>query len=133
LEFTHGVGKRLRAGKLFTMDLKRQNPGSSDEDHRFGREDTKAGFFPVKLLEDSKWPGMRHFDSHAYRTEDQQGGWDFAAGSMSTYLIFKEKAAQVNTDPAIQALVGELGARGGKPGARVKYSSQLAQSIRDEK
>ena len=38
----------------------------------------------MKLLEDSKWPGMRHFDSHAYRTEDEQGVWDFAAGSMRT-------------------------------------------------
>ncbi len=99
----------------------------------FGSEDAKAAFFLVKLLEDAKWDGMRHFDSHAYRTEDQQGVWDFAAGSMRTYLILKEKVAQFNADPEIQSLVGELGTRGGKPGARVKYSSQLAQSIRDEK
>jgi xylose isomerase len=133
LEFTHGVAQALEAGKLFHIDLNAQKPGRYDQDHRFGSEDPKAAFFLVKLLEDTKWPGMRHFDSHAYRTEDQQGVWDFAAGSMRTYLILKEKAAQFNADPEIQALVGELGARGGKPGARVKYSSQLAQSIRDEK
>jgi xylose isomerase len=52
---------------------------------------------------------------------------------MRTYLILKEKAAQYNSDTEIQALVGELAARGGKAGSRVKYSAQLAQSIRDEK
>jgi xylose isomerase len=52
----------------------------------------------VKLLEDAKWPGMRHFDSHAYRTEDEAGVWDFARGSMRTYLIFKEKVARFNAD-----------------------------------
>jgi len=25
---------------------------------------------------------MRHFDSHAYRTEDADGVWDFALASM---------------------------------------------------
>jgi xylose isomerase len=133
LEFTHGVAQAMEAGKLFHIDLNAQKPGRYDQDHRFGSEDPKGAFFLVKLLEDTKWSGMRHFDSHAYRTEDQQGVWDFAAGSMRTYLILKEKAAQFNADPEIQALVGELAARGGRPGARVKYSSQLAQSIRDEK
>jgi hypothetical protein len=41
---------------------------------RFGSEDYKGAFFLVKLLEDAAWKGMRHFDSHAYRTEDEQGG-----------------------------------------------------------
>jgi xylose isomerase len=50
---------------------------------------------------------MRHFDSHAYRTEDEAGVWDFAAGSMRTYLIFKEKVAQFNADPEIQQLLAE--------------------------
>jgi len=133
LEFTHGVAQAMEAGKLFHIDLNAQKPGRYDQDHRFGSEDPKAAFFLVKLLEDNKWPGMRHFDSHAYRTEDQQGVWDFAAGSMRTYLILKEKAAQYNADAEIQTLVGALAARGGKAGSRVKYSSQLAQSIRDEK
>jgi xylose isomerase len=75
---------------------------------------------------------MRHFDSHAYRTEDQEGVWDFARGSMRTYLILKEKVAQFNADAEIQGLLGELGKRGAAPGARVKFSKQLAQSIKDE-
>ena len=50
---------------------------------------------------------MRHFDSHAYRTEDENGVWDFAAGSMRTYLILKEKVAQFNSDSEIQQLLRE--------------------------
>ncbi|MEO6528456.1 MAG: xylose isomerase [Gemmatimonadaceae bacterium] len=132
LDFSHGVAQALEAGKLFHIDLNAQKPGRYDQDHRFGSEDPKAAFFLVKLLEDSKWAGMRHFDSHAYRTEDQQGVWDFAAGSMRTYLILKEKVAQFNADAEIQGLLGELDARGAATGARVKYTEQLAQSIRDE-
>src|SRR4051812_33929173 len=132
LDFTHGVAQALEAGKLFHIDLNAQKPGRYDQDHRFGSEDPKAAFFLVKLLEDSKWPGMRHFDSHAYRTEDQEGVWDFARGSMRTYLILKEKVAQFNADVEIQQLVGELGKRGGAPGARVKFDKKLAQSIKDE-
>ena len=132
LDFSHGVAQAIEAGKLFHIDLNAQKPGRYDQDHRFGSEDPKAAFFLVKLLEDSKWSGMRHFDSHAYRTEDQDGVWDFAAGSMRTYLILKEKVAQFNADSEIQGLLAALGKRGAAPGARVKYSTQLAQSIKDE-
>ena len=75
---------------------------------------------------------MRHFDSHAYRTEDQQGVWDFAAGSMRTYLILKEKVAQFDADPDIQSLLRDLAERGAKAGARYKFSKELASSIKDE-
>jgi xylose isomerase len=51
---------------------------------------------------------MRHFDSHAYRTEDVDGVKDFARGSMRTYLIYKEKARRWNEDAEIRALVAEL-------------------------
>jgi len=53
----------------------------------------------VKLLEDTGWDGMRHFDSHAYRTEDADGVWEFAAASMRTYLILREKARRFHADP----------------------------------
>jgi len=113
LDFSHGVAQALDAGKLFHIDLNGQKPGRFDQDLRFGSDDSKAAFFLVKLLEDAKWDGMRHFDSHAYRTEDAQGVWDFAAGSMRSYLIFKEKVAQFNADTEIQQLVADLNARGG--------------------
>jgi len=132
LDFSHGVAQALEAGKLFHIDLNSQKPGRYDQDHRFGSEDAKAAFFLVKLLEDSKWPGMRHFDSHAYRTEDQQGVWDFAAGSMRTYLILKEKVAEFNADSEIQALLAALSQRGSKAGARFKFSKELAKTIKDE-
>jgi xylose isomerase len=51
---------------------------------------------------------MRHFDSHAYRTEDVAGVKDFARGSMRSYLIYKEKARCWNEDKEIQSLVAEL-------------------------
>jgi xylose isomerase len=133
LEFTHGVAQALEADKLFHIDLNAQKPGRFDQDLRFGSEDVKAAFFLVKLLEDAKWDGMRHFDSHAYRTEDEAGVWDFAAGSMRTYLILKDKVARFNADKEIQSLLAELGKRGAKPGARVKFSPDEAKALKSRK
>jgi xylose isomerase len=68
----------------------------------------KAAFFLVKFLEYVGYSGSRHFDAHAYRTEDYEGVRDFARGCMHTYLILKEKAAQFNADQEIQALLAEI-------------------------
>ena len=108
LNFVHAVAQAIDAGKLFHIDLNGQKPGRYDQDFRFGAEDLKANFFLVKLLEDSGYAGMRHFDAHAYRTEDEAGVWDFALGCMRTYLILKEKAAQFNADAEIQGIVKSL-------------------------
>ena len=132
LDFSHGVAQALDAGKLFHIDLNGQKIGRFDQDLRFGSDDPKGAFFLVKLLEDAQWPGMRHFDSHAYRTEDEQGVWDFAAGSMRTYLILKEKVARFNADPEIQQILGELGSRGGRPGG-VSWSPERAAALRAER
>jgi xylose isomerase len=132
LDFSHGVAQALEAGKLFHIDLNAQKPGRFDQDLRFGSEGIKEAFFLVKLLEDAKYAGMKHFDSHAYRTEDQEGVWDFAAGSMRTYLILRDKVARFNADAEIQGLLGELRARGAEPGKRVKFSKATAKSIQDE-
>jgi xylose isomerase len=132
LDFSHAVAQALEAGKLFHIDLNAQKPGRFDQDLRFGSEDPKAAFFLVKLLEDSRWPGMRHFDSHAYRTEDEAGVWDFARGSMRTYLILKEKVARFNADTEIQGLLGELRERGAKAGDRVRFSPDTARRIKDQ-
>jgi xylose isomerase len=76
---------------------------------------------------------MRHFDSHAYRTEDEDGVWDFAAGSMRTYLILKEKVARFNADPEIRAILEALAARGGPDAAaRAGYSADRARAVADE-
>ena len=113
LNFVHAVAQAWDAGKLFHIDLNDQYPGRYDQDFRFGSVNVKGAFFLVKLLEESSWPGMRHFDSHAYRTEDEQGVWDFAAGSMRTYLILKEKVARYNADAEIQGMLRALHERGG--------------------
>jgi len=133
LDFSHGVAQALEAGKLFHIDLNAQKIGRFDQDLRFGSEDVKGAFFLVKLLEDAKWPGMRHFDSHAYRTEDEAGVWEFAKGSMRTYLILKDKVARFNADPEIQGLLGVLKRRGAAPGARVKFSADAARKLHERK
>ena len=108
INFMHGVAQAWEAGKLFHIDLNDQYPGRYDQDLRFGSRDLKAAFFLVKFLEDVGYSGSRHFDAHAYRTEDYEGVKDFARGCMRTYLILKEKAAQFNADQEILALLAEI-------------------------
>jgi xylose isomerase len=110
INFMHGVAQAWEAGKLFHIDLNDQYPGRYDQDLRFGSRDIKAAFYLVKFLEDVKYNGSRHFDAHAYRTEDFEGVKDFARGCMRTYLMLKEKAAQFNEDKEIQALLAEINA-----------------------
>jgi xylose isomerase len=136
LDFSHAVGQALEAGKLFHIDLNGQKPGRYDQDLRFGSEDQKGAFFLVKLLEDTGWPGMRHFDSHAYRTEDEEGVWDFAYYSMRTYNILKEKAARFNADPEVQAMLATLQKLDQAPvlnggSSPLKYSRALAGKLLD--
>jgi xylose isomerase len=113
LNFMHGVAQAWDAGKLFHIDLNDQYPGRYDQDLRFGSRDLKAAFFLVKFLEDVGYGGSRHFDAHAYRSEDYEGVKDFARGCMRTYLMLKEKALQFNADPEIQALLAEIHADDG--------------------
>ena len=112
LSFMHGVGQALWVGKLFHIDLNGQRIGRYDQDFRFGAEDLKEAFHLVRLLERAGYDGPRHFDAHAYRTEDYDGVRDFARGCMRTYLILRERATRWNADAEIQALVAELGTRG---------------------
>ena len=103
LSFVHGVSQALWAGKLFHIDLNAQRIGRYDQDFRFGAEDLKEAFLLVHLLETSGYDGVRHFDAHAYRTEDREGVWDFAAGCMRTYLALAAKSRQFLASGAIQA------------------------------
>ena len=105
LNFLHAVAQAWEAGKLFHIDLNDQVPGRYDQDFRFGSANLKAAFLLVKFLEDVGYDGPRHFDAHAYRTEDYDGVRDFARGCMRTYLILKERAARWNADAEIQALL----------------------------
>jgi len=104
------VAQAWDAGKLFHIDLNDQYAGRYDQDLRFGSRDIKAAFYLVKFLEEVGYSGPRHFDAHAYRTEDYTGVKDFAHGCMRTYLVLKEKADRFNADAEIQALLAEINA-----------------------
>jgi xylose isomerase len=108
LNFMHGVAQAWECGKLFHIDLNDQMPGRYDQDLRFGSSNLKGAFWLVKFLEDVGYKGSRHFDAHAYRTEDYDGVRDFARGCMRTYLILKEKARRWNADKEIQAILKEI-------------------------
>jgi xylose isomerase len=132
LNFYHGVAQAMEAGKLFHIDLNAQKPGRYDQDFRFGQEDLKQAFFLVKLLEDYQYPGMRHFDAHAMRTEDVDGVWDFCAGCMRTYKILQERVGRFNADAEITGLIAEI--RAGDPhleGLMGSYSRGNMQALKD--
>ena len=124
LNFLHAVGQAWEAGKLFHIDLNDQAPGRYDQDFRFGAANPKSAFFLVKFLEDVAYEGPRHFDAHAYRTEDYDGVKDFARGCMRTYLILKERAQRWNEDREIQALVQEAQQAGAGAAPVGVYSSR---------
>jgi xylose isomerase len=133
LNFTHAVAQAWEAGKLFHIDLNDQAFGRYDQDFRFGAYNLKSAFFLVKFLEDVGYAGSRHFDAHAYRTEDYEGVKNFACGCMRTYLVLKEKAAQFNADQDIQTLLAEINAGDGKLlGMMGKYSTKKASSLKSE-
>jgi xylose isomerase len=131
LNFLHSVAQAWDAGKLFHIDLNDQAFGRYDQDFRFGAHNPKSAFFLVKFLEDVGYSGSRHFDAHAYRTEDYEGVKDFARGCMRTYLILKEKAVRFNADAEIQALLKELNADDGSTAAYTgSYSAEKAQALK---
>ncbi|HEU0028308.1 MAG TPA: xylose isomerase [Ktedonobacterales bacterium] len=131
LNFLHAVAQAWDAGKLFHIDLNDQVIGRYDQDLRFGSHNIKSAFFLVKFLEDVGYDGSRHFDAHAYRTEDVEGVKDFARGCMRSYLILKEKAARFNADAEIQALLTEITADDGATAAyQGAYSREKAAALK---
>jgi xylose isomerase len=131
LNFLHAVAQAWEAGKLFHIDLNDQNYARFDQDWRFGAQNIKQAFFLVKFLEDVGYEGSRHFDAHAYRTEDVEGVKDFARGCMRTYLILKEKGRQFNADPEIQGLLAEIQADDGSMDAfKGQYSAEKAARLK---
>ena len=135
LNFVHGVAQALEAEKLFHIDLNDQKGPRFDQDLRFGSESIKSMFFLVRLLENHNYTGPRHFDAHAYRTEDPQGVWDFAAGCMRTYNILKAKAKRFDADPEVQQLLQEINSGDAAhvsllDEVRQGYSKELADRIK---
>lgn len=129
LNAVHSVAQAWEAGKLFHIDLNDQQSGRYDQDFRFGAATPKQMFWLVKFLEDVGYDGPRHFDAHAYRTEDLEGVKDFARGCMRTYLILKDKARRWNEDKDIQAIVHELNGNGAGANRFGRYSSAGAGKL----
>lgn len=133
LPFSHAVAQTLWHGKLFHIDLNAQRIGRYDQDFRFGSEGIRDAFYTVKVLEDAQWPGMRHFDAHAYRTEDAAGVWDFARGCMRTYLILAEKVQRFHEDAEIQeALHTAMTDRLAEPTRPAGGLAEIRASMEDE-
>ncbi len=131
LNFLHAVAQAWDAGKLFHIDLNDQNLGRYDQDFRFASHNIKQNFYLVKFLEDVNYDKPRHFDAHAYRTDDLQGVKDFAVGCMRSYLILKEKGRQFNEDAEIQALLAEINAADAEMEALMgDYSPDKAQALK---
>src|SRR6185436_1976647 len=129
LNFVHAVAQAWEAGKLFHIDLNDQVSGRYDQDFRFGSANPKSAFFLVKFLEDVKYEGPRHFDAHAYRTEDYEGVKEFARGCMRTYLILKEKAARWNAHAEIKSLLAEVAEKNGTASPVGIYDKGKAASL----
>ena len=111
LSFVHNIAQAMEAGKLYHIDLNGQRIGRYDQDLRFGSEDLKQAFLTVRLLEgipgNDPYTGPLHFDAHAYRTEDDDGVWEFAVGCMRTYKILKARAIAFEADPDVQEIIAE--------------------------
>jgi xylose isomerase len=129
LNFMHAVAQAWEAGKLFHIDLNDQMPSRFDQDLRFGSSNLKSAFWLVKFLEDVGYEGPRHFDAHAYRTEDYEGVKDFARGCMRTYLILKERARRWNNDKEIQGILGEISSNGNETVDLRQYSREGAARL----
>ena len=56
----------------------------------------------MRLLENSGYSGPRHFDAHAYRNENPEGVWEFAAGCMRTYTALAERARAFDELPQVK-------------------------------
>jgi xylose isomerase len=136
LSFVHAVAQAMECGKLFHIDLNAQRIGRYDQDLRFGSEDLKQAFLLVRLLEGTagrRWPryeGPRHFDAHAYRTEDESGVWDFARGCMRTYKLLHARARAFDADPEVQTLLAEP-ADDGLGELLSGYTPRKAAALRD--
>jgi xylose isomerase len=127
LNFLHAVAQAWDVGKLFHIDLNDQAFGRYDQDYRFGSVNLKSAFFLVKFLEDVGYQGSRHFDAHAYRTENYEGVKDFARGCMRTYLILKERAQRFSSDPQIQELLAQVNETSGETATYEQGYTRVAQ------
>ena len=131
LNFYHAVAQAVDAGKLFHIDLNGQKVGRFDQDLRFGQEDYKTNFFLVRLLENSGFQGMKHFDAHPLRTSDRDDALAFARGCMRSYLILREKAQRFDADPEVREILAQIHAGDAELEEHLSgYSQNKAQALK---
>jgi xylose isomerase len=130
LNFLHAIAQAWDAGKLLHIDLNDQAFGRYDQDFRFGANSLKQNFFVVKFLEDVGYQGSRHFDAHAYRTEDVEGVKAFARGCMRTYDLMAERATKWNADPDIKSILADLAKSDEPDWAGQKYSADTGKALK---
>ncbi len=132
LSFYQGVAQTLWQDKLFHIDLNDQRIGRFDQDFRFGSEGIKDHFFLVRLLENSGYSGVKHFDAHAYRTEDTAGVWDFARGCIRNYLALAAKAREFDQDPRVAKAMAYSGVAELAEPTVGPYTTAAAAGLMDE-
>lgn len=127
----HEYAQAMEAGKLFELHLNDQKPLRYDQDLAFASTDLKEAFFIVKLMVDHKFKGVKAFDAHPYRTEDQDGVWQFVERNMRIYKMLEERVAQVNADPQVSELLAQITAGDTKlDGLYAKYSPAAVRRLR---
>jgi xylose isomerase len=135
LSMVHAVAQAMERGKLFHIDLNAQRIGRYDQDLRFGSEDAKQAFLLVRLLEGTaggeRYAGPRHFDAHAYRTEGDEGVWDFARGCMRTYKILQARARAFDQDPEVRACLADVRRPEVEPLLSGPYGRERARRLRE--
>ncbi|MBK9738423.1 MAG: xylose isomerase [Actinobacteria bacterium] len=132
LSFYQAVAQAVWQDKLFHIDLNDQRIGRFDQDFRFGSEGIKDHFFLVRLLENSGYAGAKHFDAHAYRTEDVAGVWDFARGCIRNYLALAAKAREFDQDPRVAEAMAYSGVAELAEPTVGPYSSESAARLKAE-
>jgi xylose isomerase len=130
LSFYRAVAQAIWSGKLFHIDLNAPRIGRYVHDLRFGSEGIKDAFLLIKLLEESRYDGPRHFHARPDRVDDAAGIWDFAAGCMRTYLALAQKARRFADDYEIQDALKEAGVDDLKELTVGSYSSAKAGELK---
>jgi xylose isomerase len=91
----------------------------------FGSEASRI-FFLVRLAKG------KHFDAHAYRTEDTQGVWDFARGCIRNYLALAAKAREFDQDPRVAEAMAYSGVAELAEPTVGPYSADTADRLKAE-
>jgi xylose isomerase len=132
LSFYQGVAQAMWQDKLFHIDLNDQRIGRFDQDFRFGSEGIKDHFFLVRLLENSGYSGVKHFDAHSYRTEDTEGVWDFARGGIRHDLALAATSREFDQDPRVAAAMSYTGVPQLAEPTVGRYSAAAAAGLMEE-